>query len=139
MTRMLQDKVCLVTGAGRGIGREIARMMATEGAAVVVNDLGGSERGEGADQTPAQKVVDEIVEAGGRAVAHYGNVAVWDEALSAETIGGLAAGRLSPLSVPEPSSVALLILGAVAAVCHWRLIHRPALVDKPPVAPKFGN
>jgi len=52
-TRTLRDKVAIVTGAGRGIGAEIAKLMAAHGAAVVVNDLGGDERGEGADATPA--------------------------------------------------------------------------------------
>ena len=64
----LNGKVAIVTGAGRGIGRGEALALAAEGAAVVVNDLGGSTAGEGADATPAQAVVDEIVAAGGRAV-----------------------------------------------------------------------
>lgn len=79
-TKMLQGKVAIVTGAGRGIGAEIAKLMAGCGAKVVVNDLGGSEQGEGADHTPAQKVVDDIVEAGGTAVANYDNVADWNSA-----------------------------------------------------------
>jgi NAD(P)-dependent dehydrogenase (short-subunit alcohol dehydrogenase family) len=79
-TKLMRDRVCVVTGAGRGIGREIALLAAHHGAAVVVNDLGGSETGEGADQTPAQSVVDEIEAAGGRAVAHYGSVSDWDAA-----------------------------------------------------------
>jgi NAD(P)-dependent dehydrogenase (short-subunit alcohol dehydrogenase family) len=75
---MLEEKVVIVTGAGRGIGRDIALLAAQHGASVVVNDLGGSERGEGADATPAQQVVDEIQSAGGRAVASYDSVATWD-------------------------------------------------------------
>ncbi|REJ74923.1 MAG: SDR family NAD(P)-dependent oxidoreductase [Acidobacteria bacterium] len=74
-TRTLHEKVVIVTGAGRGIGAEIAKLAAGHGAAVVVNDLGGAADGEGADQTPAQRVVDEIKESGGRAVANYGSVA----------------------------------------------------------------
>src|SRR6478672_7723417 len=61
-------KVAIVTGAGRGIGRSHALLLASEGAAVVVNDLGGSSGGEGNDATPAQQVVDEIAAKGGQAV-----------------------------------------------------------------------
>ncbi len=60
-------KVAIVTGAGRGIGRAEALLLAAEGAAVVVNDLGGETTGEGADRRPAQLVVDEIIAAGGQA------------------------------------------------------------------------
>src|SRR5512138_3289368 len=73
-------KVAIVTGAGRGIGRTHALLMASEGAAVVVNDLGGSAGGEGADATPAQQVVDEITTAGGRAVVNGDSVSSWDGA-----------------------------------------------------------
>ncbi|HEV3226364.1 MAG TPA: SDR family NAD(P)-dependent oxidoreductase, partial [Acidimicrobiales bacterium] len=77
---LFDGKVAIVTGAGRGIGREEALLLAREGAAVVVNDLGGSAEGAGADATPAQQVVDDIVAAGGRAVANYGSVASFTEA-----------------------------------------------------------
>jgi NAD(P)-dependent dehydrogenase (short-subunit alcohol dehydrogenase family) len=73
-------KVAIVTGAGRGIGRAHALLLASEGAAVVVNDLGGSSGGDGADATPAQQVVDEIETKGGRAVANYDSVSSWDGA-----------------------------------------------------------
>jgi NAD(P)-dependent dehydrogenase (short-subunit alcohol dehydrogenase family) len=76
----LDGKVALVTGAGRGIGREVALALAKEGAAVVVNDLGTSLSGEGQDNSPAQQVVDEITVVGGKASANGGNVASWDEA-----------------------------------------------------------
>ncbi|MBF6538081.1 SDR family NAD(P)-dependent oxidoreductase [Nocardia farcinica] len=76
----LDGKVAVITGAGRGIGREHALLFAREGAAVVVNDYGGSNSGEGHDAGPAQQVVDEIVAAGGRAVADTGNVADWSDA-----------------------------------------------------------
>ena len=62
---MLQGKVAIITGAGGGIGREIALMMAKEGAAVVVNDLGAGIGGEGKDTHPAQEVVDLIKKGGG--------------------------------------------------------------------------
>lgn len=71
----MDGKVLVVTGAGRGIGKEIALLAASEGARVVVNDLGGSAEGEGADLGPAQEVVDEICAAGGEAVANGASVA----------------------------------------------------------------
>jgi NAD(P)-dependent dehydrogenase (short-subunit alcohol dehydrogenase family) len=71
----LEGKVVVVTGAGRGIGREIALLAAAEGGRVVVNDLGGSAEGEGTDAGVAQQVVDEIAEAGGMAVANGDSVA----------------------------------------------------------------
>ena len=71
----LDGKVAIVTGAGRGIGRDHALALAKAGAKIVVNDLGGSTAGEGADATPAQTVADEIKAAGGEATANYDNVA----------------------------------------------------------------
>jgi len=78
----LAGRVAVITGAGRGIGREHALLFAAEGAAVVVNDLGGSNAGEGADTGPAHEVVAEIVAAGGRAVANTENIATWSGAES---------------------------------------------------------
>ena len=76
MTNMLKDKVVLVTGAGGGIGREMALLAAKEGAKVVVNDLGGAVDGEGSGNvSPAQKVCDEIAKAGGKAVPNGDSVA----------------------------------------------------------------
>lgn len=80
MSGMVEGKVVIVTGAGNGIGREIALAMAAEGARVVVNDLGSSVHGEGQDAGPAQRVVDEIKAAGGEAVASTDSVAGWDSA-----------------------------------------------------------
>ncbi len=78
MTDRLKDRVAIVTGAGRGIGASIAKLMASEGAAVVVNDLGGSVDGEGADDAPAREVVREIEAGGGRAVANFDDVSDYD-------------------------------------------------------------
>lgn len=71
----LDGRVAVVTGAGRGIGASLARIMAAEGAAVVVNDLGVSLEGSGRDTGPADQVVEDIRRAGGAAVANYDNVA----------------------------------------------------------------
>ena len=76
----LDGRVAIITGAGRGIGRAHALLFAAEGAKVVVNDLGGGTDGTGADTSPAQQVVDEIVAAGGSAVANFDDVADWDGA-----------------------------------------------------------
>jgi NAD(P)-dependent dehydrogenase (short-subunit alcohol dehydrogenase family) len=77
---LLDGKVAIVTGAGRGIGREHALALARAGAAVVVNDLGGSLAGEGSDAAPAQHVVAELEALGGRAVADGENVADFEGA-----------------------------------------------------------
>ena len=74
----LDGRVAIITGAGRGIGREHALLFAGEGAKVVVNDLGGAMDGTGDDRTPAEQVVDEIRAMGGEAVANADNVADWD-------------------------------------------------------------
>jgi NAD(P)-dependent dehydrogenase (short-subunit alcohol dehydrogenase family) len=76
----LDGRVAIITGAGRGIGREHALYFAAEGARIVVNDLGGTNDGTGHDITPAQQVVDEIVAAGGEAVVNGDNVADWEGA-----------------------------------------------------------
>lgn len=83
MSKMLEGKVVVVTGAGGGIGRDMALSMASEGAKVVVNDIGTSTTGEGTDAGPAQKVVEEIKALGGQAVANTDSVS---EAASAARI-----------------------------------------------------
>jgi NAD(P)-dependent dehydrogenase (short-subunit alcohol dehydrogenase family) len=80
MQGLVQDRVAIVTGAGRGIGREHALMLAAHGAKVVVNDLGGTRDGSGTDQSPAEEVVAEIVAAGGQAVANADDVSSWQGA-----------------------------------------------------------
>src|SRR3954452_9555800 len=76
----LDGRVAIITGAGRGIGREHALFFAGEGAKVVINDLGGTNDGTGADATPAHQVADEIKALGGEAVANNDNVADWQGA-----------------------------------------------------------
>ena len=74
----LQNKVAIVTGAGRGIGREIALLLAKEGAKVVVNDLGSASDGQGNDSKIADEVVQEIKQLGGEAVANYDSVSHYE-------------------------------------------------------------
>ena len=74
MAKLCEGRVAIVTGAGRGIGREYALMLAAHGAKVVVNDLGGARDGTGASLGPAQEVVNEIVAAGGEAIANGDDV-----------------------------------------------------------------
>lgn len=93
----LDGRVTIITGAGRGIGREHALLFAREGAKVVVNDLGGNNTGDGSDAGPAQQVVDEIVAAGGVAVANTDNVADWDGAKALVDQAVTEFGRLDVL------------------------------------------
>jgi NAD(P)-dependent dehydrogenase (short-subunit alcohol dehydrogenase family) len=77
---LCSDRVCIVTGAGRGLGREYALSLARHGALVVVNDVGVDRDGSGHDAGPAQQVVDEIVAAGGHAFANSQDISSWDGA-----------------------------------------------------------
>jgi NAD(P)-dependent dehydrogenase (short-subunit alcohol dehydrogenase family) len=74
MSKLQEGRVAIVTGAGRGIGREHALLLAHHGATVVINDLGGTMDGEGADKGPAQQVVEEIEAMGGRAAANTDDI-----------------------------------------------------------------
>jgi NAD(P)-dependent dehydrogenase (short-subunit alcohol dehydrogenase family) len=94
MTKLCEGRVAIITGAGRGIGREHALLLAHHGAKVVVNDLGGSMDGEGNDAGPAQQVVDEVKALGGEAVANTDDISDWDGAerliqTAIDTFGGL--------------------------------------------------
>jgi NAD(P)-dependent dehydrogenase (short-subunit alcohol dehydrogenase family) len=76
----LDGRVAIITGAGRGLGREHALLFAAEGAKVVVNDLGGANDGTGSDVTPAQQTVADIIAMGGEAIVNGDNVADWEGA-----------------------------------------------------------
>src|SRR5258708_1515141 len=91
-TKSLEGKSIIVTGAGRGIGREIALLCAAEGAKVVVNDRGGAADGSGTNATPAEEVVEEIKKRGGIAVANFRTVA---EPIPGSRIVRVAVGRFS--------------------------------------------
>ena len=94
MGNLVEGRVAVVTGAGRGIGREHALMLASHGAKVVVNDLGGATDGSGTDASPAEQVVEEIKAMGGEAVVNGANVSDFAEAKAmidqaVDTFGGL--------------------------------------------------
>ena len=90
-------RVAIVTGAGRGIGREHALLLARQGASIVVNDLGGSMDGTGDDAGPAQQVVDEITAAGGRAVANTDDISEFAGAEKLIATGVEAFGKVDIL------------------------------------------
>jgi NAD(P)-dependent dehydrogenase (short-subunit alcohol dehydrogenase family) len=94
MGKLNEGRVAVITGAGRGIGREHALLLASQGAKIVVNDLGGTMDGEGADKGPAQEVVEEILAMGGEAVANGDDISDWDGAerlirAAVDSFGGL--------------------------------------------------
>jgi NAD(P)-dependent dehydrogenase (short-subunit alcohol dehydrogenase family) len=94
---MLDGKVAIVTGAGRGIGRGEALLLAAEGARVVVNDVGGDWDGTGRDERPATEVVEEIRAAGGEAEAHHDDISQPDGAAGALRLALDTWGRLDAL------------------------------------------
>jgi NAD(P)-dependent dehydrogenase (short-subunit alcohol dehydrogenase family) len=135
---LCEGRVCVVTGAGRGIGREHALALAAAGASVVVNDVGGEVDGTGRSTGPAQDVVDQIAAAGGTAIANTEDVADWAGAerliLSAvEAFGGLDvlvnnAGilrdrTLVKMGEDEWDSVIRVHLKGTAACTHWAANH----------------
>ncbi|HEX9888970.1 MAG TPA: SDR family NAD(P)-dependent oxidoreductase [Nitriliruptorales bacterium] len=166
MAGRLDGRVVIVTGAGRGLGREHALLLASEGARVVVNDLGGDVTGEGADVTPAQTVVKEIEQAGGEAVVSGHDVADWDQAgqmvqLAIDTFGelhvlvnnaGILRDRTIHNMTPEEwdAVVRVHLRGHAApthhAVKYWRQrakdgdpVDRPALVHTTSASGFIGN
>ena len=144
----LDGRVAIITGAGRGIGREHALYFAAEGAKVVVNDLGGANDGTGTDLTPAQQVVEEIEALGGEAVVNGDNVADWEGAQrminqAVETFGDLDilvnnAGILRDrvlVNMTEDewdSVIAVHLKGHFAptrwAAAYWREQHKAGIV-----------
>ena len=114
--KCLEGKVIVITGAGRGIGREIALLAAREGGKVVVNDLGGSAEGEGADAGPAQQVVNEIRASGGDAVANLDSVSEPD---GAEAIVKTALERFGRIDCVVNN----------AGILRDRIFHRMSVVD----------
>jgi len=96
MAKLCEGRVCIVTGAGGGIGREHALLLAAHGAKVVVNDLGGSMDGTGASTGPAQTVAEEIASAGGEAIANTDDISDWS---GAERLVGQAIETFGRLDV----------------------------------------
>lgn len=135
----LEGKVAIVTGAGRGIGRAHALALAREGAAVLVNDLGGEFSGEGnANSAPADEVVRTIAAAGGRAIADTTDISDWDQAAGVVDAALRAFGRLDILvnnagiarfgtidavsRLDWERTVAVNLTGT-GALCHWAAAH----------------
>jgi len=134
----LDGRVCVVTGAGRGLGREHAILLASEGARVVVNDLGGAIDGSGSDEGPAQNVVEEIRSAGGEAIASTDSVTSWDgakrivqDAIDAygrldvlvNNAGILRDRSLVNLEEAEWDAVIDVHMKGHAAPTHWAAVH----------------
>ena len=109
MGNRMEGRVVIVTGAGRGIGREVSHWMAADGASVVVNDLGGAVDGEGTSDSPAEQTAQEIRDKGGSAVANFDSVAEYE-----------SAGRIIQTAIDN--------FGRLDAVCHVAGILRDRMV-----------
>jgi NAD(P)-dependent dehydrogenase (short-subunit alcohol dehydrogenase family) len=116
MSKILDGKSVIVTGAGRGIGREIALMAASRGANVLVNDLGGAADGDGGDKTVAESVVEEIRKAGGKAIANGDSVS---DPESAE--------RMVKAAVQAFGRIDCVVNNA--GILRDRIFHRMSVVD----------
>ncbi|HMM72978.1 MAG TPA: SDR family oxidoreductase [Rhodocyclaceae bacterium] len=138
MGNNLQGKAVVVTGAGRGIGRDVALLMAKEGASVVVNDPGGDRSGAGSDRGVADGVVAEIVAAGGRASANYNSVTDYNQAAAiirqcVEQYGKLdcvvnVAGFLRERMIWNMSEDDWDAIIAVHLKGHWNMCHHASKV-----------
>jgi NAD(P)-dependent dehydrogenase (short-subunit alcohol dehydrogenase family) len=136
----LECRVAIITGAGRGVGREHALLFAREGASVIVNDLGGSNSGEGADDGPAHDVVDEIRAAGGTAIANTENIATWEGAKTVvqhalDDFGGLDvlvnnAGILRDSFIPGMEEAEWDAVIAVHLKGHFAMLHHASVYWK---------
>ena len=98
MTGICEGRIAIVTGAGRGIGREHALSLARQGAKVVVNDLGGNVDGTGGELGPAQQVVEEIKGMGGEAVANGDDISSWE---GAQNLVNTAASTNGTIAMPK--------------------------------------
>ena len=129
----LEGKAAVVTGAGRGIGREVAKLLAAEGASVVVNDPGVGRGGEKTDERPADEVVQEIVNARGKAAANYDSVADYLKAglmirQCVDTFGSIdilvnVAGNLRERMIWNMSEDDFDSVVAVHLKGHWNMCH----------------
>lgn len=163
--QLCEGRVAIVTGAGRGLGRAYALMLAKHGAKVVVNDLGSSAAGVGVDLTPAQDVVEEIKAAGGEAVADGSDVADWAQAKSLIDCATERFGRLDVLvtnagilrdrmmvnmSAEDWDAVIKVHLHGTFAPCHhaanyWRMQHKAGapvdarIINTTSASGLFGN
>jgi NAD(P)-dependent dehydrogenase (short-subunit alcohol dehydrogenase family) len=157
--RMLDGKVVVVTGGGRGIGREIALLVAQEGAAVLINDIGASLEGEGRDTTPGEQVAQEIRAFGGQAAVNTDSVAEWASAQriiqsAIDNFGridavvnnaGILKDRIFFRMAPEEFEqvVAVHLLGAFytsrAAAEHFRRQNSGALLHMTSASGLVGN
>jgi NAD(P)-dependent dehydrogenase (short-subunit alcohol dehydrogenase family) len=161
----LDGRIAVITGAGRGLGREHALLFASEGAQVVVNDLGGGIGGDGADATPAQQVVEEITAAGGDAVADGNDITTADGAAAliakaVDTFGdlhvlvnnaGILRDRMIVNMTDEEWDEVIRVhlrghfMPTRAAARHWREASQagkelaPALINTSSTSGLFGN